>query len=234
MLVSFSIPIIPIRHVKIIIRGDIRTGKTSFFERLQGLPFRNEREYRTTKQIQVANIPWQYPHTKDIIKVEVWDVVDKGIQSGDLKASGGSSLKIDNNTPSSPTKAKSAQDTEVAPHAAFALDASTIDVYRNTDGVILLYDNSKPWTIDYAARTLADIPTNIPVLFLRNFSDDSHIKTIVPSEVVEALMNEYNAIRRRHPCSPANLIRHLNTSMKTGLGLKEIRENFEGDAQKTI
>lgn len=40
--------------------------------------------------------------TKDIIKVEVWDVVDKGIQSGDLKASSNSALKIDNNARKNP------------------------------------------------------------------------------------------------------------------------------------
>jgi len=37
--------------------------------------------------------------TKDIIKVEVWDVVDKGVQTGDLKGpSSGGALKIENNT----------------------------------------------------------------------------------------------------------------------------------------
>jgi hypothetical protein len=30
-------------------------------ERLQGLAFRREHDYRTTSQIQVANVPWQYP-----------------------------------------------------------------------------------------------------------------------------------------------------------------------------
>jgi hypothetical protein len=63
-------------------------------------------------------------------------------------------------------KSKAPQSTDTAPHAAFALDASTIDVYRNTDGVILVYDISKPWTFEYAAKTLAEVPTNIPVLIL--------------------------------------------------------------------
>ncbi|KAF9965420.1 Rab-like protein 6 [Mortierella alpina] len=213
-------------NMKIVIRGDIRTGKTSVFERLQGHPFRSEHDYRTTAQIQVANIPWQYAPTKDIIKVEIWDVVDKGIQSGDLKASSNSALKIDNNTPTSPTKTKPAPDVDSAPHAAFALDASTIDVYRNTNGVILVYDVSKPWTFDYAAKALADTPTNIPVLILSNFSDDSNPRPVVASDRVEALMREHNNARAGLPCAPANLVRHLETSMKTGLGLKEIHESF--------
>ncbi|KAG0030782.1 Rab-like protein 6 [Podila clonocystis] len=212
-------------NMKIIIRGDIRTGKTSVFERLQGLPFRHDHEYRTTAQIQVANIPWQYSHTKDIIKVEVWDVVDKGVQSGELRTStSNAALKIDNNTPSSP-KSKAPQSTDTAPHAAFALDASTIDVYRNTDGVILVYDISKPWTFEYAVKALAEVPTNIPVLILSNFTDDSG-QPAVSTNRLEELMEERNAERFKLPCAPANLIRHLDTSMKTGLGLKEIHESF--------
>ncbi|KAF9576431.1 Rab-like protein 6 [Mortierella alpina] len=213
-------------NMKIVIRGDIRTGKTSIFERLQGHPFRSEHDYRTTAQIQVANIPWQYAPTKDIIKVEVWDVVDKGIQAGDLKASSNSALKIDNNTPTSPTKTRPVLGADTAPHAAFALDASTIDVYRNTDGVILVYDVSKPWTFDYAAKALAEAPTNIPVLILSNFSDDSNPRPVVASDRVAALMKEHNNARARLPCAPANLVRHLETSMKTGLGLKEVHESF--------
>ncbi|KAF9152001.1 Rab-like protein 6, partial [Linnemannia schmuckeri] len=214
-------------NMKIVIRGDIRTGKTSLFERLQGHPFPNEHNYRTTAQIQVANIPWQYAHTKDIIKVEVWDVVDKGVQTGDLKgSSSGSALKIENNTPASPSKSNPASDTDSAPHAAFALDASTIDVYRNTDGVILLYDISKPWTFDYVAKALVDVPINIPVLLLSNFTDDSNPRPVVSNGRVEALMKEHNDIRYKHHCAPANLIRHLDSSMRTGLGLKEIHESF--------
>ncbi|KAF9437011.1 Rab-like protein 6 [Entomortierella beljakovae] len=217
-------------NMKIVIRGDIRTGKTSLFERLQGLPFRNELSYRTTDQIQVANVPWQYPHTKDIIKVEIWDVVDQGVQTGELKSSHANAnpaLKIDNNAPTSPIKTKTRiPESNPAPHAAFSLDASTIDVYRNTEGVILLYDLSKPWTIDYASKTLTEIPANVPVLLLSNFSDDSRPKLVMENERVEALIQENNEERRKHPCAPANLVRHLDTNMKTGLGLQEIHQSF--------
>ncbi|KAG0309715.1 Rab-like protein 6 [Dissophora globulifera] len=217
-------------NMKIVIRGDIRTGKTSVFERLQGHPFPTAHEYNTTQQIQVANIPWQYPHSKDIIKVEIWDVVDKAIHSTEAKTSSSSSnstaLKIDNNTPMSPTSSKSLPNADHAPHAAFSLDASTIDVYRNTDGVILTYDISKPWTLDYAAKALDDIPQNMPVLVLSNFSDDGHPRPMAADERIETLIMEHNAVRRNNLCAPANLIRRLETSMKTGLGLKEIHESL--------
>ncbi|KAG0246939.1 Rab-like protein 6 [Mortierella sp. GBA43] len=204
-------------NMKIVIRGDIRTGKTSVFERLQGHPFRNENDYSTTSQIQVANIPWQYPHTKDIIKVEVWDVVDRGVQSISVNAP--ITLKVDN-TPNSGLPV------ELAPHAGFSLDASTIDVYRNTDGVVLLYDASKPWTLDYASKALTEIPVSMPVMILSNFTDDNHSRAVATSDRVDELLKEHNDIRRKQPNAPANLIRHLDVSMKTGLGLKEIHESL--------
>ncbi|KAF9917552.1 Rab-like protein 6, partial [Linnemannia zychae] len=212
-------------NMKVVIRGDIRTGKTSLFERLQGHPFPSERSYRTTDQIQVANIPWQYAHTKDTIKVEIWDVVDKSANKKEIKGPNNSTLKIDNNTTAS-SKFTPTSERDSAPHAAFALDASTIDVYRNTDGVILLYDISKPWTFDYAAKALSDIPTNIPVLLLSNFTDDNSPSPAISNERLETLIEEHNNIRYKHPCAPANLIRHLDSSMKSGLGLKEIHASF--------
>ncbi|KAF9347684.1 Rab-like protein 6 [Mortierella sp. NVP85] len=161
-------------------------------------------------------------NTNDIIKVEVWDVVDKAAQPTNPKASSNpTALKIDN-IPTSPTKAKSV---ELAPHAGFSLDASTIDVYRNTDGVILVYNSSKPWTFDYAVKALSEIPVSMPVLILSNFVDDSS-RTALASDRVETLIREHNDFRRKQPNAPANLIRHLYTSMKTGLGLKEIHESL--------
>ncbi|CAG8480141.1 5035_t:CDS:2 [Diversispora eburnea] len=66
--------------------------------RLQGERFIEE--YTTTPQIQVANIQWKHDnHISDIIKVEIWDVVDKGINPlNPSKKSNAGGLKIDNNS----------------------------------------------------------------------------------------------------------------------------------------
>ncbi|KAG0234497.1 hypothetical protein BGW42_006578 [Actinomortierella wolfii] len=184
-------------------------------ERLQGHPFSNTVEYMTTPQIQVANIPWQYPHTKDIIKVEIWDVVDKGVRSGSLKRQS-NGLKISNAT--------SAQTME--PHPEFALDASTIDVYRNADGAIIMYDGSKPWTFEYAVTALTQAPTNIPVLLLKNFTEEDETVNEQAEARLKELLDKHNNHRSALPCAPANLVRHIETNMKSGMGLKEIHDSF--------
>lgn len=73
---------------------------------------------------QVANIQWNYKATDDIVKVEVWDVVDKSRKKTKAK-----DLKLDHSL------------AEEAP----SLDAQFIDVYKGTHAVIMMFDITKQW-----------------------------------------------------------------------------------------
>lgn len=72
----------------------------------------------------MASIQWSYKTTDDVVKVEVWDVVDKGRKRVPLEG-----LKIG----------------DLQPAITPALDAEFLDVYKGTHGVILVMDITKNW-----------------------------------------------------------------------------------------
>ncbi|CAG8523580.1 11450_t:CDS:10 [Acaulospora colombiana] len=181
--------------------------------RLQGEGF--IREYTPTPQIQVANIQWNYNQTNDIIKVEIWDVVDKSINPStvskrpDVLDNG---LKIENSqaTPTSPRPLISQ-----IPPDQLTLDAATINVYRNTHGVILMFDMTKSWTFDYAVKALQEMPENVAVIILR----------VISQSQVHQVISEFNR-KRITEYPPANMIRYVETSMLSGIGLDHIYKYF--------
>ncbi|XP_073990567.1 rab-like protein 6 isoform X5 [Rhodnius prolixus] len=142
--------------VKIIIKGDRNTGKTCLFERLQGKKF--VQEYVPTEEIQiylqVASIQWNYKTSEEVVKVEVWDVVDKAKKRPTIEG-----LKLTG---------------ELQP----ALDAEFLDVYKGTNGVILVMDVTKNWTFDYVQKEMERIPEQIPVVVVGNHCDMSHHRTV--------------------------------------------------------
>jgi len=143
--------------VKLVIKGDRNVGKTCLWNRLQGKPF--IANYEETNEIQVwkqmllsfflsktllkdsfffkvAHIQWNYKNTEDIVKVEVWDVVDKGKRKSLSSSKSCDVLKTEHD------KVKLSPiplvDTPV-------LDAELVDVYRCTNGVLLVFDITKRW-----------------------------------------------------------------------------------------
>ncbi|KAI9021635.1 P-loop containing nucleoside triphosphate hydrolase protein [Phycomyces nitens] len=204
-------------NMKVVLRGDVMTGKSLLFNRLQGEEY--EDTYQSTPQIQVANIPWQYKDSNDIVKIEIWDVVDKAHNNSSKKGDG--AIKLQHGAVPEDTSAalSTTESTELA------LDASTVDVYRNAQAALFLFDVTKPWTFDYVNQELANVPSNMTVLVLGNFCDKSQERKI-STEAIHATLYEHNKQRIDDGAIKPNLIRYAETSLKSGMGLKYIYEYF--------
>lgn len=185
-------------NMKIIIKGDRNVGKTCLFRRLQGQKF--VEEYIPTEEIQVASIHWSYKATDDIVKVEVWDVVDRGKKKKRFDG-----LKLDNSQLEVPEEP--------------ALDAEFLDVFKGTNGVIILLDITKSWTFDYVQRELHKVPPHIPVLVLANHCDMAHHRTVTADHVT------YFIESCERPPGSAQ-VRYAESSMRNGFGLKLLHKFF--------
>eukprot|EP00730_Choanoeca_flexa_P003680 TRINITY_DN11473_c1_g2_i10.p1 TRINITY_DN11473_c1_g2~~TRINITY_DN11473_c1_g2_i10.p1 ORF type:complete len:363 (+),score=53.96 TRINITY_DN11473_c1_g2_i10:951-2039(+) len=144
------------QNMKIVIRGERGTGKTALFSRLQGKALAPG--YTETPEIQVTNISWKYKQSAGVVKVEIWDVIDRGIPKTNSKA------PLDGDVP-------------------MCLDASFVDVYKGTHGAIFLFDISKKWTLDYVVNAVMEVPPAVPILVLANFQDKADGTTCTVEEV---------------------------------------------------
>lgn len=191
-------------NMKIIIRGSRSSGKTSLWTRLQGEKFSDD--YTPTPEIQTTSIHWNYKATDDIVKVDVWDVVDKGINKSDPSV-----LKLTNDAN------KKDNDEESLPQ--HKLDASFVNVYKGAHAVIFIFDIANRSSFDYVEKELSKAPSHIPCLILAN-NKDSESSRKVYQEEVGYLIESAN----RPPGTPAILC--LESSMKNGFGLKYIHKFF--------
>ncbi|KAL1436448.1 hypothetical protein MTO96_049681 [Rhipicephalus appendiculatus] len=100
-----------------------------------------------------------------------------------------------------------------------ALDAEFIDVYKGTNGVVMMLDITKQWTFDYVQRELPKVPANIPVLVLANHLDMKHHRNITEDQV-----RFYVESVERPPGSAQ--IRYAESSLRNGFGLKFLYKWF--------
>ncbi|KAI1706571.1 ras of complex, roc, domain of DAPkinase domain-containing protein [Ditylenchus destructor] len=199
-------------NMKVIIRGDKNSGKTTLWKRIQGEPF--DAQYTATEEIQVANITWNYRTFDHIVKFDIWDVVDAGVK----KRQPNPFLKFDNK-PSSDGSSPSFEMFENT-----ACDASVVDVYKNCNGVLLIFDTTKSWTWGYVQRELEKIPSQIPVLVMANKTDLKADRQVSEDECL-VWLSEFE----RKPPSNGRLIapiRFTQCSMKTAQGLKFLYNFF--------
>ncbi|GMT32540.1 hypothetical protein PFISCL1PPCAC_23837, partial [Pristionchus fissidentatus] len=193
-------------NMRIVIRGDRSTGKSCLLKRLQGQAF--EEEYVATEEIQVANIHWNYRATDDVVKVDVWDVVDhsrkRKVQSNVLKLTN--------------TKASTGEELEDA-----ACDARFVDVYKGAHGVILIFDITKQWTWEYVQKEAIKVPTNLPVLILANRRDMGHHRQMTDDQIAHWV----DGFNRDYP-SPDGFTRARWTcaSMRNNFGLRFVHLFF--------
>ncbi|CDW56791.1 Miro domain containing protein [Trichuris trichiura] len=183
---------LPNASVKVLIRGDRNVGKTCLMERLQGRQFRET--YEPTEEIQVASVSWNYKASNDIVKVDIWDIVDRSRRKRPVS----NILKLEN---------VEGEQTEVS------LDASFIDIYQGANAVILMFDITKPWTWDYVKRELPSVPATLPILVLGNRRDMDSARE-VSENVCRRFINDF-----QRPSASAP-VRYAESSMRTGLGLK--------------
>ncbi|XP_031426312.1 rab-like protein 6 isoform X2 [Clupea harengus] len=196
-------------NMKIVIRGDRNTGKSTLWQRLQGQKF--VEEYIPTQEIKVTSIHWSYKTTDDVVKVEVWDVVDKGqkyplpegVGKGKKK---GDNLKLEN-------EPQEQSDNEVA------LDAEFLDVYKNCNGVVMMFDITKQWTYNYILRELPKVPHHVPVCVLGNHRDMGDHRIILPDDIRDFIAG----LNRPRGSS---YIHYAESSMKNGFGLKYLHRFF--------
>lgn len=157
--------------MKLVIRGECNTGKSVLWSRLQGSPFIEE--HIPSDEIRVATINWSSRVCGDaIIKVEVWDVVDRSTKK---RRPINPSLKLSN-----------AID---LPVAEVSLDAEFLDVYKSTAGVLFIYDITKPWTWEYIEREIVKVPTHIPILIIGNQLDMNHHRKVTTDQCLHFIEN---------------------------------------------
>ncbi|ETV98825.1 hypothetical protein H310_08329 [Aphanomyces invadans] len=161
-------------NMKLLIRGERGTGKTSLLARLQGQPIPETHEL--TREIQTASIHWSMKgSSEESVKCEVWDVVDVGLKDS---ADGVDAAMLDS-------------DSQGRHHVA-PVDAQNVDVYQNAHGVIFLMDISKYSTLEYVKHQLDLVPVHIPTLIIGTFRDlrrgDNTLKRAIFKEDVQSLL----------------------------------------------
>eukprot|EP00903_Cladosiphon_okamuranus_P008926 g8544.t1 len=152
-------------NMKVVIRGERGVGKSTLWRRLQGLPY--EEKYTPTPEIQTTTINnWVYRGSQDVVKVEVWDVVDKGLaQGGVARVPEGEDLE-DAVAGLPPDSGPGGGGRSLA-----VLDAGVVNVYQGANAIIFMVDPYRPETLDKVEKSLAEAPVNLPTVVLLNFRD---------------------------------------------------------------
>lgn len=228
-------------NMKVVIKGDSRTGKSSLFLRLKGYGF--DDNYVPTENLNVTSINWNYKATDDIVKIDLWEAIDaatkRSINYVDLKLENRPEMALtgdnkqndhphSNNDKQPPVRhtitnvSLNGSNFNPIPESAkqsLAELSENLDVYKGTHAVLLVMDMTKSWTFKYIQNELPKIPKQIPVLMIANHRDQGHHRTVSP-EQIKAFIEGLD----RSTCD--GVVMHTEASMKNGFGLKLIEKFF--------
>ena len=207
--------------MKVVIRGARGVGKTALFHRLQGKPV--PPQYEQSLAIEATTIRWHPQRTstrlldgatEDIVTIDVWDVVDVGAPI--------------NQAQSTIAEIAGAPPNDLLP--PLALDASTVDVYRQCNCVLFLFDITRRETFQYVVSELRKVPPGIAVLICANFFDQQANRVVSDSEIAELCssipptVTPFVASLTRAAPDPAVCGRatFIHLSLTTGYGLRPL------------
>ena len=218
-------------NIKIVVRGERRTGKSSLIERLRGGGF--SEEYVATPEIAAAHVNWNYKCSDAAVKVEVWDVVNEAIDGRDERLAalqtGVDAANEDLDAPAGIASASSPIPGSRfrGHHSLGLLDATTVDVYKNCDAVVFMIDPRSRSSFEFVVREVQNVPRSATLLILRNFVDlvsgDSENEEIVPREAVTSIVESLRTMREEEQKEfelPPGKVDGFDACMKNCFGLK--------------
>lgn len=128
-------------HLTLAVHGSRKTGKTALITKMQAKKLYPD--YSQTPVMTATDVMWK-PLTRDgdMIKLTIWDVVDKAIRHLDVS-----------------------QEKELP-------DATTVDTFSRADGIVILYNPKVSQSIKYAISIVKEAPPEIPMIILSNFADE--------------------------------------------------------------
>ena len=154
--------------VKIIVRGDKGTGKSTLCKMLCGGLF--DAEYKASKpgSSEKSTIQWAAGPGEDVeLTLEaVTDAApERSAGGGGEGGAGGGGLKMVHDEGSRGGGGMSKKKT-----AAKLKEEAKL--YEGCQGVIIMVNPTKEWTFSYAKDQLRDLPSNLEVLIVGNYRDD--------------------------------------------------------------
>mmetsp|Transcript_14741 Transcript_14741/g.17247 ORF Transcript_14741/g.17247 Transcript_14741/m.17247 type:complete len:324 (-) Transcript_14741:40-1011(-) len=207
-------------NMKIVIRGDRKSGKSSLLRRLQGLSL--SETYRATPEIECQVINWSYKN--DFVKIDFWDTVDVGLTIDGTSFESIGTVVDPDKLAGIPRNADG-----TGSHKVGLLDARIVNPYLGAHGVVVIFNPYTQDSLEYIRSICENVPQHLPILLLSNFADlkSKHGKSEVSKDELKQLCSNLRVgSSERHDLHGHvhRTVHFLEASLKTGSGMKALYE----------